>query len=117
MPRTRIEAASAVAACLDEMEVGLDRLLASSARLNGVLPEARLKARVPISLGQEAIETAAEAHAALVRVRRQMAATRTLLAQARTDLGIERAIGDLRPCPELGASLRLVEPDAPDVAA
>lgn len=117
MPRTRIEAAIGVAACLDEMEQGLDELLASSARLNGALPEARLKARLPMALGLDAVEKAAEVHASLVQIRRQVAETRALLKQARTDIGLERAIGDLRPCPDAGASLRVVESEESAAAA
>ncbi len=96
MRQARIAAATMVAKELFEAEAAIDKALASIARLQAVLPEARVEANLSAVMGQDVIDQVARSLAAVVRVRRSIVGVHARLDELKTDIGLrEMAMGGL----------------------
>jgi len=94
MLKERREAALQVAESLFAAERAIDVALASAAQLTAIMPTARTQANLSAVVGQGAIESAAEAFAALVRARQQIVATHQQLDETKVQIGLRTvAIG------------------------
>jgi hypothetical protein len=104
--------ADQVAANLFEAEAAIDAALAKTAKLAGVMPELRAEAGLSALVGQDAVERASEAIAALASARRAIVETHKELDLAKTQIGLGAVMyGDGVPKPQFamgGASLRPV---------
>lgn len=113
MPRRRQEVAQKVADRLFAVENAIDVALTRAAELTAAMPAARTEARLPATVGQTALDRAAEAFSALVEARRRIVETHAQLDQARLQIGLREVdAGDtepkLPPVPyEPGAAQRL----------
>jgi len=100
MPKTRQAIAQRVADRLFAAESAIDLALTRAAELNAAMPEARCEGRLPAAIGQDALDRAAGAFAALVEARRRMVEAHQSLDAARAQIGLkEVAAGDLLPKP------------------
>lgn len=105
MLKERREAAEQIAERLFAAEAAIDAALTSAAELNAIIPVARSQANLSAVVGQDAIESAAETFAALVRARQQIVATHYRLDEAKTQIGLRTvAIGGGMEKPLTGAS-------------
>jgi hypothetical protein len=84
----KIEAMNDVAFQLHETEKALDHALIQAAALAGMLPSARLKARLSGTLGQEALTSAMEAQRLLVRARGRIVTAHHQLNDVKTQIGL-----------------------------
>lgn len=106
--------ADQVAASLFEAEAAIDAALAKTAHLAGVMPGLRQDAGLSALIGQDALERATDALAALAQARRAMVETHKELSVAQKQIGLGAVMfggGDTKP-PPLSASapsLRSVE--------
>ena len=80
--------ADQVAASLFEAEAAIDAALAKTAQLAGVMPALRRDAGLSALIGQDAVERASEAFAALALARRAIVETHKELDIARTQMGL-----------------------------
>ncbi|MFN3512540.1 MAG: hypothetical protein ACK41C_05825 [Phenylobacterium sp.] len=80
--------ADQVAANLFEAEAAIDAALAKTARLACVMPELRADAGLSALIGQDAVERASEAIAALASARRAIVETHKELDLAKTQIGL-----------------------------
>jgi hypothetical protein len=90
--------ADQVAANLFEAEAAIDAALAKTARLACVMPELRADAGLSALIGQDAVERASEAIAALASARRAIVETHKELDLAKTQIGLGAVMyGDPKP--------------------
>jgi hypothetical protein len=80
--------ADQVAASLFEAEAAIDAALAKTAQLAGVMPALRRDAGLSALIGQDAVERASEAFAALALARRAIVETHKELSVAQTQMGL-----------------------------
>lgn len=88
MPRHRREVAQTVATALFESEAAIDSALATTAAFLGRMPQARQEARLAARVGQDAIDHATQALAALAEARRQIVAAHEALADVQGQIGL-----------------------------
>ena len=94
MLRQRREAAQQVADRLFAAEKAIDAALTCAAELNATMPVARTDANLAATVGQDALERAAEAFASLVQARRQIVEAHQRLDETKTRIGLRTiAIG------------------------
>lgn len=80
--------ADQVASSLFEAEAAIDAALAKTAHLAGVMPGLRKDAGLSALIGQDAVERASEAFAALALARRAIVETHKELSLAQTQMGL-----------------------------
>lgn len=98
MPRIRQAVAQKVADHLFAVEAAIDEALTRAAELTAAMPQARLEARLPTMVGQDALDRAAEAFVALVEARRHIIATHKSLDSTRLQIGLREVdAGDTMP--------------------
>jgi phosphoglycerate-specific signal transduction histidine kinase len=90
MRQQRIAAATMVAKQLFESEAAIDRALTAIARLQAVLPEARMEANLSATVGQGVIEQVGRALTAMVRVRSAIVDVHSKLDGLKTDIGLRQ---------------------------
>lgn len=100
MLKERRDAARKVAENLFALEEALDVALSQAGNLSATLPAARAAARVSAVVGQEAMDSAAEALMLLVKARAKVVEAHHHLQDTRCQLGLrEVSVGDLLPKP------------------
>lgn len=100
MPRARQVVAQKVADRLFAVEEALDLALTRAAELAASMPEARHEARLSAIVGQDAMEHAVAAMAALAEARRKIVDTHQSLDRTREEIGLQEVdAGDLVPKP------------------
>jgi hypothetical protein len=107
--------ADQVAACLFEAESAIDLALAKTAMLAGVMPSLRQDAGLSALIGQDAVERASDAIAALALARRAIVETHKELSVAQQQIGLGAVMyGDIDkpPSAAMGPALRRVKPAA-----
>lgn len=80
--------ADEVAASLFEAEAAIDAALAKTAKLAGVMPSLRQDAGLSALIGQDAVERASDAIAALALARRAIVETHKELSLAQEQIGL-----------------------------
>jgi hypothetical protein len=88
MPKHRREVAEGVAKALYETERAIDGALSTAAGFVGVMPLARQDARLAARVGQDALDHAVQAMAALNEARRQIVAAHEALAVVQGQIGL-----------------------------
>lgn len=88
MLKQRRMIADQIAASLFEAEAAIDAALAKTAALAGVMPALRADAGLSALIGQDAVERASEAIAALASARRAIVETHKELDLAKTQIGL-----------------------------
>lgn len=88
MLKQRRMIADQVAVSLFEAEAAIDAALAKTAALAGVMPGLRGEAGLSALIGQDAVERASEAIAALAQARRAIVETHKELDIAKTQIGL-----------------------------
>lgn len=97
--------ADQVAASLFEAETAIDAALAKTARLAGVMPSLRADAGLSALIGQDAVERASDAIAALTAARRAIVETHKELSTAQEQIGLGAVMyGDMGEKPTLRLS-------------
>jgi len=112
MPRLRREVATKVAESLFATETAVDEALSRAAQFMGMMPQARQEARVSAIVGQDALDHAMAALAALTNARREIVAAHHALSEVQGQIGLGAVnFGGLIDKPEYPAqaSVRLVE--------
>lgn len=105
MLKQRRDAAQQVAERLFAAEKAIDTALRCAAELNATIPVARTDANLSATVGQDAIESAAEAFASLVQARRRMVEAHHRLDETKTRIGLRTvAIGGGMEKPAVGYS-------------
>ena len=108
--------ADQVASSLFEAEAAIDAALAKTAHLAGVMPGLRKDAGLSALIGQDAVERASEAFAALALARRAIVETHKELSVAQRQMGLGAVMygdsGDKPPSLALGRELHVVEKSA-----
>lgn len=90
--------ADQVAAKLFEAEAAIDTALAKTAQLAGVMPSLRADAGLSALIGQDAVERASDAIAALASARRAIVETHKELDLAKAQIGLGAVMyGDPKP--------------------
>ena len=111
MLNERRKAGEQVAERLFAVEQAIDHALTCAAQLSAIMPIARSEAKLSAVIGQDAIESAAEALTMLVRARQQIVTTHHRLDETKTQVGL-RAValggGMLKPLGSL-PTLSLVD--------
>ena len=98
MPRIRQAVAQEVADRLFAVETAIDEALTRAAELTAALPQARIEARLPAMVGQDALDRATEAVVALVEARRRIIETHKSLDYTREQIGLREVdAGDSVP--------------------
>lgn len=114
MPRLRQAVAQLVADRLFAAEAAIDEALTCAAELTAAMPRARIEARLPAVIGQDALDTASEAFMALVEARRRIVETHKLLDSTRAEIGLREVnAGDSYPKPNPAQTAHLVEVGSP----
>lgn len=88
MLKQRRMIADQVAASLFEAEAAIDAALSKTAGLAGVMPGLRTDAGLSALIGQDAVESASVAIAALAQARRAIVETHKQLDMAKTQIGL-----------------------------
>lgn len=88
MLKQRRDAVQQVADRLFAAEKAIDLALRCAAELNATMPTARSEANLAASVGQDALERAADAFASLVQARRQMVEAHQRLDETKTQIGL-----------------------------
>jgi methyl-accepting chemotaxis protein len=88
MLKQRREAAEQVAGALFEVESAIDEAISKAAHLTGVMPALRKQAGASALIGQEALERATQAIAALAEARRAIVETHKELSTVQTQIGL-----------------------------
>src|SRR5690349_8139629 len=100
MLNDRLAVAKDVASHLLPAEADLDNAIVHASRLTIAVVEGRRKARLPITLGQDALGHVAAATAQLVEARSQLGSAHVALRAAKDEIGLQAvAMGDLWDCP------------------
>ena len=95
MLKQRRLVADQVAIALFEAEAAIDQALAKTAGLAGMMPGLRAQAGLSALIGQDAVERASDAIAALAVARRQIVETHKQLSIAQHQIGLGAvAVGD-----------------------
>ena len=95
MLKERRLAAEQVAAALFEAEAGIDAAVSKTALLTGVMPSLRRQAGASALIGQDALERASQAIAALAEARRAIVETHKELSVVQGQIGLGAVmIGD-----------------------
>jgi hypothetical protein len=95
MLKQRRMVAEQIAGALFEAEAAIDAALAKTATLTGIMPALRREAGASALIGQDAVERASQAIAALADARRAIVETHKELSVAQTQMGLGAvAIGD-----------------------
>ena len=101
MLKQRRMIAEQVAAHLFEAEAAIDAALAKTASLAGAMPGLRADAGLSALIGQDAVERASEAFAALAQARRAIVETHKELDVAKTQIGlgavVMNGVPDVKP--------------------
>jgi hypothetical protein len=101
MPRIRQAVAQQVADRLFALESAIDLALTRAAELTAAMPQARLEARLPAMVGQEALDKATDTFVALVQARRHIIETHKSLDLTRAEIGLREVdAGDSYPKPQ-----------------
>jgi hypothetical protein len=94
MLKQRRQAAEQVAERLFAAEQAIDAAITCAAELTAIMPSARAGANLSAIVGQDAMESAAETFAALIRARHQIVTTHQQLDETKTQIGLrEMAVG------------------------
>jgi hypothetical protein len=97
--------ADEVAASLFEAEAAIDAALAKTAKLAGVMPSLRQDAGLSALIGQDAVERASDAIAALALARRAIVETHKELSLAQEQIGLGAVMfGDPGDKPPMAAA-------------
>jgi hypothetical protein len=105
MLKQRRQAAEQVAERLFAAEQAIDAAITCAAELTAIMPTARAGANLSAIVGQDAMESAAETFAALVRTRHQIVTTHQQLDETKTQIGLRAvAFGGGMEKPEAQAS-------------
>jgi len=88
MLKERRMVAEQIAGALFEAEAAIDAALSKTAQLTGVMPALRSKAGLSALIGQDALEHASQAIAALAEARRAIVETHKQLSVAQTQAGL-----------------------------
>lgn len=100
MLKQRRLVADQVAAALFDAERAIDAALAKTAGLTGMMPGLRSQAGISALIGQDAVERASEAIAALAQARRSIVETHKQLSVAQQEMGLGAvAYGESEPKP------------------
>ena len=100
MLNDRLAVAKEVASQLLPAETDLENAIVYASRLTIAVVEGRRKARLPITIGQEALGHVAAATAQLVQARGQLGRAHLALRAAKDEIGLRTfAMGDLWDCP------------------
>jgi hypothetical protein len=95
MLKQRRMVAEQVAGALFEAEAAIDAALAKTAALTGIMPSLRREAGASALIGQDAVERASQAIAALADARRAIVETHKELSVVQTQIGLGAvAVGD-----------------------
>lgn len=109
--------ADQVAASLFEAEGAIDAALAKAAQLAGLMPGLRQEAGLSALIGQQAVERASEAYAALAQARRAICETHRELSVAQKQIGLGAVMyGDSLPKPPSMEAERTLRPVSDRVA-
>ena len=110
MLKERRMVAEQVAGALFEAEAAIDAALSKTAHLTGVMPALRRQAGASALIGQDAVERASQAIAALAEARRAIVETHKELSIVQTQIGLGAITmgGDMgeKPPPGIGAEDR-----------
>lgn len=108
MLKQRRMIADQVAASLFEAEAAIDAALAKTAQLAGMMPALRQDAGISALIGQDAVERASEAFAALALARRAIVETHKELSVAQKQMGLGAVMfGDSDKPPHMTATRTL----------
>jgi len=88
MLKQRRAVAEQVAGALFEAEAAIDAALCKTAQLTGVMPALRTQAGASALIGQDAVERATQAIAALAEARRAIVETHKELSVVQTQIGL-----------------------------
>ena len=88
MLKERRMVAEQIAGALFEAEAAIDAALSKTAQLTGVMPALRSKAGLSALIGQDAVEHASQAIAALAEARRAIVETHKQLSVAQEQVGL-----------------------------
>ena len=102
MLKQRRLVAEQIAGALFEAEAAIDAALAKTAQLTGVMPMLRAQAGASAMIGQEAVERASQAIAALAEARRAIVETHRELSAAQVQMGLGSVMvgeGGVKPPP------------------
>jgi hypothetical protein len=95
MLKERRMVAEQIASALFEAEAAIDAALSKTAQLTGIMPTLRQQARLSALVGQDAVERASHAIAALAEARRAIVETHKELSVAQEQVGLGAvAFGD-----------------------
>lgn len=110
MLKERRLAAEQVAGALFEAESAIDAAVAKTAQLTGLMPTMRRSAGASALIGQDALERASQALAALAEARRAIVETHKELSVVQTQIGLGavRMGGDVGDKPPVGAATERV---------
>lgn len=116
MQKERIEVARNVARQINLTERKIDKALADSADLIKSIVEGRVKAKLPVSAGSDALLKIGRSVQMMTEVRGLMVEAHAHLADDQRDLNIPvTASGDLWECPPSGKIVEPVEVDGDNV--
>jgi len=100
MLNDRLAVAKDVASQLLPAESDLENAIVHASRLTIAVVEGRRKARLPITVGQEALDHVAVATAQLIQARGRLGCAHVALRAAKEEIGLRTvAMGDLWDCP------------------
>jgi hypothetical protein len=94
MLKQRRMVAEQIAGALFEAEAAIDAALSKTAHLTGVMPALRQEAGLSAIVGQDAVERASQAIAALAEARRAIVETHRELAVAKDQVGLGAVMVD-----------------------
>jgi len=101
MLNERLKAAGMVADHLIPAEHSVDASIERGASLTLAMLAARTEAKLPFSVGQDALDRVIEANTHLIQARRAFVEAHRALAETRDRIGLRtRAFGDLSQCPD-----------------
>ncbi len=89
MRQNRIAATNSVAQELFETEAAIDQAIAAAARLQTIMPQARLRAKLSIAVGQEALEHVQSSIGGLISARRSVGKAHAALDTVKTSIGLK----------------------------
>ena len=106
MLNDRLIVAQNVASELLPAEAEVDSAIVHASRLTIAVVEGRRKARLPITVGQEALSHVASATTQLVNARAQLGSAHVALRAAKDEIGLRAVgMGDLWDCPSFAENV------------
>lgn len=106
MLNDRLAVAQNVVSELLPAEAELDNAIVHASRLAIAVVEGRRRARLPITVGQDALAHVARATAQLVGARGELGSAHVALRAARDEIGLRAvAMGDLWDCPSFAENV------------